>query len=223
MGYGCTELSPVVAFKIDHDVRTAEGRIVGGNRLGTAERPPGTLIKTLSPETVTELPAGSEGIICVKGPQLMVGYLDNPKATAEALKDVWYITGDIGRLDDDGFLILGGRLARFSMIGGEMVPDERIEEAVRNAAGVDDRSIVVTAIPDQRRGERLVVLYTDLGGKSPARDISLISNAGHMPKLWIPADDDYIKGEAIPRLGNGKVDLGQLCKIAQERIIPATR
>lgn len=218
-GYGCTELSPVVSFNVDHDVRTADGRVVPGNRLGTVGRPlSGTMIKTLDPDSGSELARGAEGVICVKGPQVMVGYLGLPTVTAEVLKAGWYITGDIGRIDGDGFLTLGGRLGRFSKVGGEMIPHERIEEAVRAAAGVDENDVAVTAIPDARRGEKLVVLYADLGGKSPA-EISRKLIEGTLPKLWIPAVEDFIKVESIPILGNGKVDLGRLRRIAETRAL----
>jgi acyl-[acyl-carrier-protein]-phospholipid O-acyltransferase/long-chain-fatty-acid--[acyl-carrier-protein] ligase len=213
-GYGCTELSPVVSFNVDRDVMTIDGQVIPGNRLGTVGQPlPGTLIKTIDPDTDSELPTGMEGVICVKGPQVMVGYLGQAKATGEVLKDGWFITGDIGRIDENGFLILGGRLRRFSKVGGEMISHERVEGELRAAAGVDEHDLAVTGLPDSRRGERLVVLYASLGGKSPAEISRLLIDRG-IPKLWIPKVEDYIKVEAIPILGNGKVDLGQVCKIA---------
>jgi acyl-[acyl-carrier-protein]-phospholipid O-acyltransferase/long-chain-fatty-acid--[acyl-carrier-protein] ligase len=216
-GYGCTETAPVISFNVDRDVRTPDGRSIPGNRLGTVGRPvPGTAIKTINADTGAELPAGAEGVICVKGPQVMAGYLGRPEATAKVLKDGWYITGDIGRSDEDRFLTIGGRLSRFSKVGGEMIPHEKVEDAVRTAAGVDDHALAVTGLSDARRGERLVVLYADLGGKSP-EEISRILAARDIPRLWIPAAADYIKVEAIPILGNGKVDLGQLRRIAEAR------
>ena len=90
-----------------------------------------------------------------------------------------------------------------------MIPHERIEEAVRGAAGVDEHALVVTGFPDLRRGERLIVLLLRSGGKSP-EEVSRSPDERSIPKLWIPAVKDYIKVEAIPRLGNGKVDLGQV-------------
>ena len=122
-GYGCTELSPVVAVNVPREVELPDGRKVHGNRLGTVGLPvPGTAIKTIDPETGADLPAGTEGMIAVKGPQVMVGYLNRPEATAQVLKDGWYSTGDLGYVDPDGFLKITDRISRFSKIAGEMVP-----------------------------------------------------------------------------------------------------
>ncbi len=108
------------------------------------------------------------GIIAVKGPQVMVGYLKRPEATAQVIKDGWYITGDIGYVDSDGFLKITDRASRFSKIAGEMVPHVGIESAIMEVTGVDENHVAVTCVPDPKHGERLCVLYTDLG-MSPDR------------------------------------------------------
>ena len=112
---------------------------------------PGTAIKTIDPETGADLPRGTEGMIHVKGPQIMQGYLNRPEATAKVLKDGWYNSGDLGYLDPDGFLMITGRLSRFSKIAGEMVPHLGVESALMEAAGVDESALAVTAVPDAKR------------------------------------------------------------------------
>lgn len=215
-GYGATELSPVVSFNVDRPVRGRGGVAVPGNRPGTVGRLlPGTAVKTVDPVTRADLPRGAEGLICVKGPQVMSGYLNRPEATAEVLKNGWYVTDDVGLLDDDGFLKVAGRLSRFSKIGGEMVPHERVEAAVRAAAGAGEGAVAVTALPDARRGERLLVLYTDLGGKTPA-EVEQVLATGNLPRLWQPAADDYLRIDSMPTLPTGKVNLGRLRQIARE-------
>jgi acyl-[acyl-carrier-protein]-phospholipid O-acyltransferase/long-chain-fatty-acid--[acyl-carrier-protein] ligase len=215
-GYGCTELSPVVAVNVPYDKVLVGGRTVPGNRLGTVGMPlPGTEIKVTDPESGDDLPRGSVGMIRVKGPQVMVGYLNRPDATAKVIQDGWYTTGDLGFVDDDGFLSITDRLSRFAKIGGEMVPHHGVEAAVVEAAGVSDANVAVTSIPDPKRGERLVVLYTDLGA-SVDEVYRKLQGAG-LPKLWIPAQDDFIAIESIPILGTGKVDLRRLREIALER------
>ena len=218
-GYGCTELSPVVAVNTPNPQRTRDGREVAGNRPGTVGMPvPGTAIKTVHPETGADLPRGAEGLIHVRGPQVMTGYLNRPEATAKAVKDGWYATGDLGHLDADGFLKITGRLSRFSKIAGEMVPHEGVEAALIEAAGLRDLeapAVAVTAIPDPKRHERLIVVHTE-GLRSPA-EVCRVLAAGPMPKLWLPSPDDFMRVEVIPVIGSGKLDLRALRLLAEER------
>ena len=215
-GYGTTEMSPVAAVNVPFQVRSVQGNMVDGNRRGTVGRPlPGTSIRATDPETGADLPRGVEGMIHVKGPQIMVGYLDNPEATSKVLKDGWYTSGDLGYLDPDGFLVITGRLSRFAKIAGEMVPHEGVESALITAAGVDDRAVAVTSIPDPKRGERLAVLHTPWT-TSPA-EVCRKLIASSIPKIWIPSPDDFIEVEAIPMLGTGKLDLRAIHELALNR------
>ncbi len=214
-GYGTTELSPVVAVNVPHEIELADGRKMHGNRPGTVGHPvPGTAIKTVDPETGADLPPGVEGIVAVKGPQVMVGYLNRPEATERVLRDGWYITGDLGYVDEDGFLRITDRLSRFSKIAGEMVPHLGVESAIMEVAGVEDHCVAVTAVPDPKHGERICVLYTELG-KSPD-EIHKALTSGHFPRLWIPSVRDFIQVDAIPITGTGKVDLRRIRNLAQE-------
>ena len=212
-GFGCTELSPVVAVNVPHDVELPDGRKIAGNRLGTVGLPlPGTAIKTIDCDTGVDLPEGAEGIVAVKGPQVMVGYLKRLDETAQAIKEGWYITGDIGYLDKDGFLKITDRASRYSKIAGEMVPHLGIESAIMDASGVDENHVAVTCVPDPKHGERLCVLYTDLGMSPNEVHGRLI--AGPLPRVWIPSLRDFIHVEEIPITATGKVDLRQIRKIA---------
>jgi acyl-[acyl-carrier-protein]-phospholipid O-acyltransferase/long-chain-fatty-acid--[acyl-carrier-protein] ligase len=212
-GYGCTELSPVVAVNVPREVLQPDGRKIHGNRLGTVGQPmPGTAIKTVDPDTGAELPPGTEGVIAVKGPQVMVGYLNQPEATAQVVKDGWYLTGDLGYVDSDGFLKITDRLSRFSKIAGEMVPHLSIESAIAAATGVDENHVAVTGVPDPKHGERLVVLYTELG-ISPA-EVHHRLTVGPLPKVWIPSPRDFVHVDEIPITPTGKVDLRRLKQIA---------
>lgn len=216
-GYGCTELSPVIAVNVLHEIRLPDGRIVTGNHRGTVGRPlPGTALKTVDPETLDELPTGSSGLIFVKGPQVMVGYLNRPEATADVLIDGWYNTGDLGHVDSDGFLHVTDRLSRFSKVAGEMVPHMAVESAVLDALETTEPCVAVTALPDARRGERLYVLYDDSVTMPPA-EIQKRMLAANLPRLWTPSVEDFIRVDAIPLLGTGKVDLHRLKTIALEK------
>src|SRR5213078_4780425 len=106
------------------------------------------------------LPSDTAGLMLVRGPNVMRGYLGNPAQTAKVLRDGWYVTGDIASLDEDGFLTITDRLSRFSKIGGEMVPHIKVEDMLHELAGATEQTFVVTAVPDEKKGERLIVLHT---------------------------------------------------------------
>lgn len=215
-GYGTTELSPVVSVNIPTELTLPGGLKLHGNRPGTVGVPvPGTLIKTVDPETGEDLPKGAVGVICVKGPQVMLGYLNRPEATAEVLRNGWYSTGDLGYVDPDGFLKITDRLSRFSKIAGEMVPHMGLESAIMAVAGVDEQQVAVTSVPDPKHGERLCVLHTDLGMTPDEVRRRLI--AAEVPKLWIPAVRDFIQVDEIPITGTGKLDLRTLRELAQQQ------
>jgi acyl-[acyl-carrier-protein]-phospholipid O-acyltransferase/long-chain-fatty-acid--[acyl-carrier-protein] ligase len=133
----------------------------------------------------------------------MLGYLGQPEKTREVIRDGWYVTGDIAKIDEDGFIYLTDRLSRFSKIGGEMVPHLRIEEAIQQILG--DASCVVTAIPDEQKGERLVALYTN--NEFTADQLWVRLNQTDLPKLWLPKREHFFAVDTIPVLGTGKVDL----------------
>src|SRR4029077_9406501 len=121
---------------------------------------PGVACRLVDPDTNKPLPPGSEGRLFGKGPDGMPGCLGKRQMTAKVIHDGWYTTGDMAKIDDDGFIIITGRLSRFAKVGGEMVPLERVEEDMYAVAGTNDRILAVTSLPDEKRGERLVVLHT---------------------------------------------------------------
>jgi acyl-[acyl-carrier-protein]-phospholipid O-acyltransferase/long-chain-fatty-acid--[acyl-carrier-protein] ligase len=203
-GYGTTELSPVVGVSIP------DADIDGIQQVGTKESSighpiPGIAIKITDPATDEVLELNAEGLVHVKGPNVMRGYLNEPEKTAEALVDGWYNTGDIGRIDEDGFLFLVDRLSRFSKIGGEMVPHLAIEEKLMEGLGAVNQVVAVAAAPDERKGEQLVVLYTDEAGET--EKLQQIIEDCDIPNLWKPKKNNYFKVDAMPMLGSGKFDI----------------
>jgi acyl-[acyl-carrier-protein]-phospholipid O-acyltransferase/long-chain-fatty-acid--[acyl-carrier-protein] ligase len=153
------------------------------------------------------------GLLLVKGPNMMTGYLAQPEKTAEVMRDGWYVTGDIAMMDEEGFIFITDRLSRFSKIGGEMIPHLKIEEAINGVLG--DLCAAITAVPCATRGERLVGFYTradissdDLWDKLCETDL---------PRLWLPKREHLIQIAEIPTLGTGKVDLRRLKQMAIEQ------
>ena len=206
-GYGCTEMSPAVALNAP-DYPAAGQK---GMKPGTVGHPlPGVAAKVVDRDTGQPVPPGAEGLLLVKGANVMLGYLNAPEKTREALRDGWYVTGDIATIDEDGFIRLTDRLSRFSKIAGEMVPHVKIEETMTEILG--DSACVVTAIPDEARGERLVAFYStkDL---SPETLWSRLSES-NLPRLWIPKRDSLYYLDVIPMLGSGKVDLKKVRELA---------
>ncbi len=213
-GYGSTECSPIVTLNVP-DFR-APGMYQRGQKPGTIGQPlPGVTLRIVDPESREDLEPGSEGLLLVRGPNVMQGYLKMPEKTAEVLADGWYVTGDIARIDEDGFVEITDRLSRFSKIGGEMVPHIRVEEALQTAIGATEQVFAVTGVPDEKKGERLVVLHTvsEAEAKEAAEGVA---KDGSLPNLWLPKPKDFIRVESIPILGTGKVDLREVKRVAME-------
>jgi len=213
-GYGTTELSPIVSSNIPPS--RSPSRTAGDWKEGTVGRPaPGITAKVTDLDTGKELGPGRPGMLWIKGPNVMKGYLGRDDLTAEVIQDGWYMTGDLALIDDDGFIQITGRQSRFSKIGGEMVPHLRIEEALARIIGADEEEgfrAVVTAVTDETKGERIVVLHTAIS-KTPEELRKGLSELG-FPNLFIPSEDSFHQVDQIPVLGTGKLDLRQVKQLA---------
>ncbi len=212
-GYGATELSPVISLNIA-DVEYGGIRQTGTKPGSVGHPVPGVAVRVVHPETGVPLPAGEAGLLMVRGPNVMLGYLGLAEKTAEVIRDGWYATGDIATVDDDGFIFLQDRLSRFSKIGGEMVPHLAVEEALHKALGAEERCVAVVAVEDERKGEQLVVCCTPAAG-DPKRLHALLGDSD-LPNLWRPKKDNYMAIEEIPTLGAGKIDIQRLKRLAAE-------
>jgi acyl-[acyl-carrier-protein]-phospholipid O-acyltransferase/long-chain-fatty-acid--[acyl-carrier-protein] ligase len=214
-GYGVTECAPVIAVNCP-DFRAA-GYYQPASRRGTVGQPlPGVSVRIVDPNSYAPLPTGTSGMLLVKGPNVMSGYLGREDLTAQVMRNGWYITGDIASLDEDGFLTITDRLSRFSKIGGEMVPHGKVEEALQQAAEADTQVFAVTGLPDEKKGERLAVLHTLEESRIPLI-LEKISASG-LPNLFIPGKHQFVKVDALPILGTGKLDLRGVKRIALERL-----
>jgi acyl-[acyl-carrier-protein]-phospholipid O-acyltransferase/long-chain-fatty-acid--[acyl-carrier-protein] ligase len=211
--YGCTECAPALTVNT-HDFRAAGFRQVGAKRGKIGHPLPGVSIRIVDPETHVELRAGTAGLLLVRGPNVFPGYLNQPEKTANCLREGWYTTGDIAALDEDGFLQITDRLSRFSKIGGEMVPHIKIEEKLHEVAGCVEQTFAVTGVPDEKKGERLVVLHTLKSGLE--RTLEQLAGAG-LPNLWAPKANQFFQVTALPLLGSGKLDLRRIREVALER------
>ena len=202
-GYGLTEASPAISF----------------NQPGTGSRDKsvgklldGIQCKTICPDSGKELDSGDLGLLCFKGPNIFNGYLKEEEATQAAFDHQgWFITGDLGKIDQDGFLFIEGRLSRFSKIGGEMVPHEKVETEITQvlSGSIPDKPIcAIYGQADEKKGEKLVLLTTRDITTSKLR--SLLSERG-LPNLWIPREIKIV--DEIPILASGKLDLQAIKQI----------
>lgn len=214
-GYGLTEMSPVVSTNLP------EGLVRGKfcpqpsriKRTSVGELFPGMQAAVASPETGELLPIGETGLLYLKGGNAFLGYYNQPEENAKRFVDGWVNTGDLAQLDSDGFIFIKGRLARFSKIGGEMVPHTTVENAIVKALGLQDSEKVAAAIgsrPDESKGEVLVLLSTvDIDMSALRQKLT----AAGLSNLWIPKT--VVKIGEIPVLGSGKLDLAKIQKICK--------
>jgi len=178
--------------------------------------PEGQITRTGMLLPFERLPVGRQGMLLVKGPNVMQGYLGRDDLTASVMRDGWYITGDLAMVDEDGFIRIMDRLSRFSKVGGEMVPHGRVEEALQEAVGAATQVFAVTGVPDERRGENLAVLHTLAEAEIPEALEKAAANG--LPNLYLPRHDHFIRVEQLPLLGTGKLDLREVKRVAVEAL-----
>ena len=207
-GFGATETAPIVAVNIPPSRSCHNFQL--DNKEGTVGRTVANVAVKITDlaDDRRELDVHQPGMLWVKGPNVMLGYLNRPDLTKEAIVDGWYKTGDVAEMDDEGFLKLTGRMSRFSKIGGEMIPHIQIEDALLGTytqRDLDVPPLVVTSVPDPKKGERIVVLSAVLE-KEPSEMCRALKAQG-LPNLYIPSPDSFFRIEAVPVLGSGKLDL----------------
>ena len=204
-GYGTTECAPAVSVNI-MDFRAAGFHQVGGKRGKIGRALPGMMARLSDPEHPWDgksVPVGEPGMLLVKGPNVMRGYLGRPEKTADVLRHGWYCTGDMAMLDGDGFLQITGRLSRFSKIGGEMVPHLKIEERLQEVSGGGGADVCGRrAVCRTKKGERLIVLH-----KLPEAELQAVLGhlaASDLPNLWKPKADAFLQGGQFSDAGHGQ-------------------
>jgi len=214
-GYGATETTPVASINIPDVLMQDSWKAQIGHKVGTVGLPvPGSSFKIVDPESFEELKTGEEGMILIGGTQIMKGYIGDPEKTASVIKELdgirWYITGDKGRLDEDGFLTIVDRYSRFAKVAGEMVSLGLVEGEVAKILGENDQ-VSVVALPDIKKGEKLVLL---LEGDIEIEDLKENIKTLEMNPLFVPSE--YYKVEELPKLGTGKADFKGAKRVAKE-------
>ena len=227
-GYGLTETSPVVAANMPAPTPVPGTRffVPGTVRPGVGAMLPGIAIRITDVDDDTrELPLTERGMIWFKGANVFSGYIGRPELNSEIFHDGWFKTGDIGQMDLNGFITLGGRLSRFSKIGGEMVPHEGVELALSmgfNLSSEDSVQIAIAGVTDPQKGEALVLLSSLPQHQRSSEEKEILSSIRTMladmsyPTLWAPKY--LVPVESIPVLPTGKLDL-RGCKLLAEEAL----
>jgi acyl-[acyl-carrier-protein]-phospholipid O-acyltransferase / long-chain-fatty-acid--[acyl-carrier-protein] ligase len=200
-GYGATETSPVISLNTFEDYRP-----------GSIGKPiPGVRVKIIDTVTEEELPAGKIGKVLVKGEMVMKGYLGDLEETALRIRNGWYDTGDMGMLDEQGFLWHKGRLKRFVKVGGEMVSLVRTEELL-TALLPEGVYCCVVDVPNPTKGADVVaaVATGDFDRKHVLHELKK-----QLPSIAVPKE--FYVVEDIPLMGSGKVNFREVEQICRKR------
>ena len=209
-GYGTSETSPVATCNLP-DVLAPDFTVQVGNKIGTVGMAiPGTNVKIVDPLTFEELATNQEGMILISGIQVMKGYLNDELKTSQVIKKLkgrtYYITGDKGKLDEDGFLTIVDRYSRFAKLGGEMISLGAVEEKISRIINLSEDSsvdFIATAIEDEKKGEKIVLLISNVNEEF-VKNIEEKILATFDNKLMIPSIIKIVN--EIPKLGTGKKD-----------------
>jgi long-chain acyl-CoA synthetase len=193
-GYGLSECGPVVTCG-----NPLEGRV----RTGSCGLPlPGTLVEIVSIEDgVTVLPPDSIGEICVTGPQVMAGYWRSPKETAACLKNGRLHTGDVGRLDEDGYLYFVDRLKEVIVVHGYKVYPGAVEEVLRAHPAVSEAAVI--GVPDETRGHVPRAFVVCRPGAEIAAEALQAHVKEHLSPMAVPRE--VVFRSSLPKSSMGKV------------------
>jgi acyl-CoA synthetase (AMP-forming)/AMP-acid ligase II len=199
LGYGLTETNAIGAI--------ISGKFYESRPHSTGRPTPPVTTLLIHDEAGRELKTGEVGEICIKGPTIMKGYWNQPKATTEAIRDGWFYTGDIGKLDELGFVIILDRAKDIVIRGGENIGCAEVEYAITEHPAVSEVSVY--GIPDERLGEVLcasIMLKADSELAAPELKQFLVEKiAGFkIPELL------YFQYQQLPRIAAGKIAKKQL-------------
>jgi len=204
--YGLTESSPVMTYtRIDDDIRKRVETV--GQALPHIE------IKIVDPETREPLPPNTQGEVCCRGYSIMKGYYNNPEATAQAIdSEGWLHSGDLGIMDEDGYLSITGRYKDMIIRGGENIYPREIEEFLYRMDGIQD--IQVAAVPSEKYGEEVgAFIIRKKGAQIEESDVKDFCR-GRISRYKIPKYVTFIDG--YPMTASGKIQKFKLTEISTQ-------
>jgi len=190
-GYGPTEASPVVSVNPPS----------GTQKIGSTGPPVPGVELAIADEQGAWLPVGEVGEVCVRGPNVMQGYWQAPEATAEAIRDGWLFTGDMGRLDEDGYLYIVDRKKDMIIVSGMNVYPREVEDAIYQLPAVGDCAVV--GEPSERRGEDVKAFVVLKEGQALSEEQVLEHCRRYLASFKVPRT--VVFAQDLPRSGTGKI------------------
>jgi acyl-[acyl-carrier-protein]-phospholipid O-acyltransferase/long-chain-fatty-acid--[acyl-carrier-protein] ligase len=200
-GYGTTETSPAISVNMPD-----------ANKPGSVGKPlPNVEVMIENYETGERCGPNEIGRILVKGPNVMKGYYNDLEETSMRIRHGWYDTGDMGYLDEDGYLWHVGRLKRFVKIGGEMISLVKVEEELEKVLPKEIECCVVE-VPDEIKGAKIVAVVSQkIDEKSVVKQLAKV-----LPNLAMPKQ--FLIIEELPKMGSGKINFSKVQEMVIERL-----
>ena len=190
-GYGMTELSP-----LSHAVPHQKPKVGSVGVCG-----PNTETRIVDPVTGADQGPGQEGEVWVRGPQVMLGYLGNPDATAKTMDGDWLKTGDLGMVDGDGYLFIRDRLKELIKVKGFQVAPAEVEGELLGLPGIADAAVI--GVPDDDAGEVPMAFVVRSAGSTVSADDIRAGLSGRLAKYKVPSVITFV--DAIPKSAAGKI------------------
>ncbi len=197
--YGLTEVCGVITHLMPAEHRDAEHpeRLVSAGHVL-----PGGEVRVVSPDTLEDVPTGEHGELWFRTPQLMKGYLNKPEATAEVItEDGWFRTGDMGKVDADGYVYVQDRLKDMIISGGENIYSPEVERVLAEHPAVME--VAVIGVPDERWGETVKAVVSLQPGASATEAELVAWCREHLAHFKCPRSVDVL--DALPRNPTGKI------------------
>lgn len=212
--YGTTETTPLVSSNMPNILEPEFLKELVFTKEGSVGLPvPGTIVKIVDQNSYEELKRGENGLILIGGHQVMKGYFKDEKKTNDAIICIdgvrYYKTGDIGNLDEDGFLFITDRISRFAKIGGEMISLSRVEMELSEIL-TDEVKYSCVNLKDDKKGEKIVLIYE---GDIDENDVKQKIKASNIVSIMQPSE--IRKVDEIPVLGTGKINFREVKALAQ--------
>ncbi|MGW5383482.1 AMP-binding protein [Nocardia sp. NPDC003963] len=175
--------------------------VPAGLSAGTCGYPRTGMLVSVQDETGAEVPAGEIGELCVAGPAVFAGYLDNPAADAAAFRDGWFRTGDLGVMDEDGYVYVTGRSSDMYISGGSNIHPRDIEEKILTHEAIDE--VAVLGVPDPKWGEVGVAVCVRGDGAAVTAEELTAWLGARMARYKLPRH--ILFWDALPKSGYGKI------------------